>query len=151
MQCFRRLGSQPTVLVYKVAEIWGFDIRSIRLGHLQIILQLGLDDVAEDLISEIDDPTVVMDCVIQGIRHRVGGCLATMERIQACGPLLASFDPDCYSWAREASGPPDHMELEDVIKGRRGVVVFNVPASRHLLIRVQALLLLVCSVFFLLM
>ena len=143
LQCFRRLGSQPCNVVYSIAETWGFEGRAIRLGHLQIVIQTGLDDVAEGLIGQIDDSTSVMDCVIQGVRHRVGTCLATMERLQACGPLLASFDPDSYSWSREASGPPDHVELEEVKKGRRQLVPFDVPASRHLLIRVQALLLLV--------
>ena len=49
-------------------------------------------------------------CRIYHICHQ-GGCLAMMERLSACGPVLASLDPDCYSWAREASGPPDHVEV----------------------------------------
>lgn len=40
-----------------------------------------------------------------------------MERISSCGPVLASLDPECYSWAREASGPPDHLEVSHLREG----------------------------------
>ena len=90
MQCFRRLEAQPSALVYSIADIWGFEGRQMRLGHLAIMLQLGFDEVAEELISQIDDPALVIDCITQGIRVRVGSCLACMERIQACGPLLGN-------------------------------------------------------------
>ena len=79
MQCLRRLEARPSTLVYNIADIWGFEGRAMRLGHLQIMLQLGLDEVAEVLIGQIDAPSSVMDCVTQGVRHRVVSSEASKE------------------------------------------------------------------------
>lgn len=63
-----------------------------------------------------------------------------MERIPACGPLLASLDPQAVAWVRESVGPPDRAVIDGILKGKIKVVNFDVPSTRHLVIRVQALL-----------
>jgi hypothetical protein len=44
------------------------------------------------------------------------------------------------AWVREAVGPPDRATLDGILKGKIRVVNFDVPSTRHLVIRVQALL-----------
>lgn len=80
------------------------------------------------------------DKIIQGLRIRLGNSIAYMERIPACGSLLASLDSQAVTWVREAVGPPDRATLDGIIKGKTKVVNFDVPSTRHLVIRVQALL-----------
>ena len=101
-----------------------------------------------------------------------------MEKVPACGSLLASLDPTAYVYAREGVGPngpsvlPGSMAIhmlggsgsgvgsgvntsstptstgsldirvviDGVLKGKIKVVGFDVASSRHLVVRVQALL-----------
>jgi hypothetical protein len=74
------------------------------------------------------------------LRIRIGNAITCIERIPACGSLLASLDPQALSWVREAVGPPDRAIVDSIMKGKQKVIIFDVPSTRHLVIRVQALL-----------
>ena len=53
LQCFRRLESQSSNVVYAVTEQWGIDNKHARLTHLSTLLELGQDDIIGELISQV--------------------------------------------------------------------------------------------------
>jgi hypothetical protein len=56
LQCFRRLATQSSNIVYSVAEIWGIDNTQARLVHLTTLLELGHDDIIAELINHVTPP-----------------------------------------------------------------------------------------------
>lgn len=79
------------------------------------------------------------------MRTRLGHTVSLIDRIPACGPLLASLDPDASNWARDAVTTPDSVAVANVIKGKSPLLPYDIKSSRHLVIRIQALLLTVPS------
>jgi hypothetical protein len=53
LQCFRRLATQSSNIVYSVAEIWDIDNTQARLVHLTTLLELGNDDIIAELINHV--------------------------------------------------------------------------------------------------
>jgi hypothetical protein len=53
LQCFRRLESKPAHLVYNMAAVWDFDPQRVKLLHLSTLLELGLDELIGELISQV--------------------------------------------------------------------------------------------------
>lgn len=53
LQCFRRLATQSSNIVYSVAEIWDIDNTQARLVHLTTLLELGHDDIIVELINHV--------------------------------------------------------------------------------------------------
>jgi hypothetical protein len=56
LQCFRRLATQSSNIVYSVAEIWDIDNTQARLVHLTTLLELGHDDIIAELINHVSPP-----------------------------------------------------------------------------------------------
>lgn len=53
LQCFRRLATQSSNIVYSVAEIWDIDNTQARLVHLTTLLESGHDDIIAELINHV--------------------------------------------------------------------------------------------------
>lgn len=58
LQCFRRLESKPAHTVYAMAAIWNFDPQPVKLLHLTTLLELGLDELIGELISQVSDVVI---------------------------------------------------------------------------------------------
>lgn len=143
-RCFRRLEGKPALLVYSMASIWDMDPQLVKLMHLSTLLELGLDNIVGDLISQHDSYDI-MDKLTEGIRARFGQTVAYLEKIPACGSLLASLDSDASAWARAAIGAPDRATIEAIYKGKSKLINYDVPSTRHLVIRIQGVLLSVAA------
>jgi hypothetical protein len=68
-------------------------------------------------------------------------CLSYLERIPACGGLLASLDADAFAWVREGIPIPERSMLDAIFKGKTKLINFDVASTRYLVIRIQAVLL----------
>lgn len=83
----------------------------------------------------------IVDRISQGIKQRVGNCTSVLERIPACGALLASLDPDALAWVRSGASAPDRNAIDNIFKGKSKVINFDVQSTRFLVVRIQAVLL----------
>ena len=71
--------------------------------------------------------------------------ISKIEHIAAYGPLLASIDADTLAWCRAAVGTADITVVKAIACGESKAVTFDLLATRHLILRMQACLLAVPS------
>jgi hypothetical protein len=87
----------------------------------------------------------MVDLILQGVRRLLGDVIAKIEHIAAYGPLLAAMDADSLAWCRGAVGVPDITVVKAIACGESKAVTFDLLATRHLVLRMQACLLAVPS------
>ena len=83
-----------------------------------------------------------VDCVISGLRHRIGLCISRIDHIPAYGRLMISMDAAAVAWVRSAiTAPPDSKIIARITNNKQKAIDFDVSATRHLVLRIQGLLL----------
>ncbi len=64
-----------------------------------------------------------------------------MENLTGCADLIPLLDPDASSWCKESIPPNDMTTIEAITRGRSRIAEYNPATTKHLVIRIQALLL----------
>ena len=84
----------------------------------------------------------LVDCVTAGLRHRIGLCISRIDHIPMYGLLIISMDAAAVAWVRSViTVPPDPMVISRISNGKQRAVDFDISATRHLVMRIQGLLL----------
>lgn len=52
-QCFHRLGSAPSPLLYRLAQLWRFTLHEVRVMHISALLDLYLDEFVDEMIPQV--------------------------------------------------------------------------------------------------
>lgn len=72
----------------------------------------------------------------------MGVCLSRIDHIPQYGSLIMSMDAEAVAWGRSAiTIPADPMIIDLIATGKQKPIDFDVNASKHLVIRLQGLLL----------
>ena len=140
-QCLSRLKAEPPAAVYRLAELWDIKQQTVRLLHLPVLVAHGCDEDVAELATQVADSGLVVDRVTHALRIRVGGGLARIDRLPAFGPVVASLDADAVAWARSAALPVEASVVEQVARGQAPALGIDLPATRHLVLLLQGLLL----------
>lgn len=83
----------------------------------------------------------VVDCITEKIRARLGTTMSRMDSLPACADLIPLLDPDAAGWCKEGVPAPEATVLEAITRGRCRMAEYAPSTTKHLVIRVQALLL----------
>ena len=87
----------------------------------------------------------MVDCITEKLRVRLGATIVRIENISGCAELVPLLDPDAASWCKDHIPPSDVAVLEAISRGRSRITEYNPTTTKHLVIRIQALLLSVPS------
>jgi hypothetical protein len=52
-QCFHRLGSAPSPLLYRLAQLWRYTLHEVRVMHIAALLDLYLDEFVDEMIPQV--------------------------------------------------------------------------------------------------
>jgi len=53
LQCFRSLQHNFSAAVYRLGELWSLPVDVMRLYHIQVLLEAGNDDMAEEIVTMV--------------------------------------------------------------------------------------------------
>lgn len=139
-QCFKHQLSTHNVSITQLAvDCWQFHPDSVHILQLSVLIDLGNSDhLIENIACKISDKYSVVECLLFGIRSRMGTSLIRMDRISKYGSLMSSLDPDILSWVR--GGNLDASALEIMIQDNDNVVNFNVSSTRQLVLICQSII-----------
>jgi hypothetical protein len=59
-QCFHRLGSAPSPLLYRLAQLWRFTLHEVRVMHIAALLDLYLDEFVDEMIPQVNADTSII-------------------------------------------------------------------------------------------
>ena len=140
-ECFKANRIDPSALIYQLASLWGIDTESSRFLQLAAYLDCGLNEQAESMVNMMQDKARLMDEILHAVRKRIGTTIACMDHILEYSGVLVSMEAASSAWCRAAVGKPNEADIIAVAKGIKAAVDFDLVGTRHLILRVQALLL----------
>lgn len=110
--CSKMIGSDSQIVVYTVARIWGIEVDMVRLlqllNRIESFEQLNKDKNQlvelnfDDLVSLYDDPSLLLDLLLNFARIKLGSFLSKIELIPSYGMFISSMDADGLHWAKLA-------------------------------------------------
>ena len=96
----------------------------------------------EGMINQIEDKVAFIDMVNEAIRKRVGHCILYLDMIPKYAAALVAIDADTMRWCMDSfEGTHNQNEVILIANGKKKAVQFDLPGTRHLLLRIHALLL----------
>lgn len=101
--CFGRFSGESPMPIYRLAELFGFDIEAVRIIHADVLIQRGGDDDSEvsHLISQISvHKAEVVDKLTTRLRARISTSILPLKFVPAFGPILASMSAHTWEWVQ---------------------------------------------------
>ena len=110
--------------------------------QLNAYLEIESNEHVEGMITQIEDKVAFIDIVHQAIRKRIGFSIAILDIIPKYAPSLVILDADTMRWCRDSyEGSLDQKDIILIAEGKKSAIHFDIQGTRHLLLKLQALLL----------